>query len=53
MNFEEILSRDHWNFEKPHNVSEPSIIIINYCIIIIIIIIKKLKVEVIPLQATG
>jgi hypothetical protein len=31
---EEILSRDHGNFEEHNKVLESSIIIINYCIII-------------------
>jgi len=39
INFEEIISRIHGNFEEQNKVSEPSIIIINYCITIIIIII--------------
>jgi hypothetical protein len=39
INFKEILSRPHGNFEKQNKVLEPSTIIINYCIIIIIIII--------------
>ena len=32
----EIVSRANGNFEKQNNVLEPSIIIVNYCIIIII-----------------
>jgi len=38
INFQEILSRAHGNFEEQNKVLKPSIII-NYCIIIIIIII--------------
>jgi hypothetical protein len=38
MNFKEIISRDYGNSEKQNKVLEPSIIIINYCIIITIII---------------
>jgi hypothetical protein len=34
INFEEILSGAHGNFEKQNRVLEPSIIIINSCIII-------------------
>jgi hypothetical protein len=34
-NFEEIISRIHENFEEQNKVLEPSIIIINYYIIII------------------
>jgi hypothetical protein len=34
INFEEILSRAHGNFEEQNKVLEPSIININYCIII-------------------
>ena len=34
INFEEILSRTLWNFEEQSKVSEPSVIIINYCVII-------------------
>jgi hypothetical protein len=34
----EMLSPAHGNFEKQNMVLEPSIIVINYCIIIIIII---------------
>jgi len=33
--FEEILSRAHGNFEEQNKVLDPSIVIINYCIIII------------------
>jgi hypothetical protein len=33
INFEEILSRAHWNFEEQNKVLEPSLIIINYSII--------------------
>jgi hypothetical protein len=32
INFEEILSRAHGNFEDQYKVLEPSIIIVNYCI---------------------
>ena len=39
MNFKEIISRDYGNIEEQNKVLEPSIIIINYCIIITIIII--------------
>jgi len=38
INFRENLSHSHGNFEKQNMVLEPSIIIINYCIIIIVII---------------
>jgi hypothetical protein len=34
INLEEILSRAHWKFEGQSKVLEPSIIIINYFIII-------------------
>ena len=34
IHFAEILSRVHGNFEERNKVLEPSIIIINYCIII-------------------
>jgi hypothetical protein len=37
INFKEILSHSHGNFEKQNKVLELPIIIINYCIIIIII----------------
>ena len=36
INYEEIFSRDHGNFEEHNEVLESSIIIINYCIVIII-----------------
>ena len=36
INFEEILSRTLGNFKEQNKVSELSIIIINYCVIIII-----------------
>jgi hypothetical protein len=36
INFEEILSHAHGNFEEQNRVLELSVIIINYCIIIII-----------------
>ena len=36
VNFEETLSRVHRKFEKRNNVLQPSIMVINYCIIIII-----------------
>jgi len=39
INFEEIISRNHGNFEEQNKVFESFKIIINYCIIIIIIII--------------
>jgi hypothetical protein len=39
INFEEIHLRARGNFEEQIKVLEPSIIIINFCIIIIIIII--------------
>jgi len=39
MNFEEILSLVHGNFDEQNKVLEPSITIINHCIIIIVIII--------------
>ena len=35
INFEEILSRPHGNFEEQNKVLELSIIITNYCFIII------------------
>ena len=35
ISFEGILSRTYETFEEQNKVSEPSIIIINYCIIII------------------
>jgi len=35
INFEEIVSRAHTNFEEQNKISESSIIIINYCITII------------------
>jgi len=35
--FEEILSRAHGNYAEQNKILQPSIIIINYCIIIIII----------------
>jgi acyl-[acyl carrier protein]--UDP-N-acetylglucosamine O-acyltransferase len=34
INLEEVLSRAYWNFEEQNKVLEPSITIINYCIII-------------------
>jgi hypothetical protein len=34
-NFEEILSRPHGNFKLKKNVFEPSIVFINYCVIVI------------------
>jgi len=34
INFEEILSRSHRHFEEQSKVSDSSIIITNYCIII-------------------
>ena len=33
-NFEEILSRAHGNFEKQNKVLDPTLIIINYCIVV-------------------
>jgi len=45
MYFEEILLPAHRNFEKQNTVLEPSIIIINYCIVIIIIL-KILNIEI-------
>ena len=34
INFEEILSRVHGYFEKQNKVLEPTLIIINYCIVV-------------------
>jgi hypothetical protein len=42
INFEEILSHVHGNSDEQNKALEPSITIINYCIIIIIIYIVKL-----------
>ena len=39
INMKEILSPAHGNFEKQNMILEPSIIVIDYCIVIIIIII--------------
>jgi len=36
INFEEILSHTLGNFEKQNKALEPSMIIINYCVIIVI-----------------
>ena len=44
INFEEILSCAHGNFEEKNKVLEPSIIIINYCIIIIILLLLLLHI---------
>jgi hypothetical protein len=44
VNFEGILSGSYGNFEEHNKVLEPSIITINYCIVIIIIIIMTINV---------